>query len=225
MTVQSFNINGKPAEAVYLGDIKLWPAGGVDPATALIRWGTADIGATYGPAVLMGHAAAGGTTTAIGATMADTPGAAVTEPTPGTYRFHIPAFTATGPNSAGMRIPVAHPLVPSDDRLYRWIADVVTFIRPTSAAAVHGNVAAVLGPIPLAVGDAKMSPGQTAVQVNATIAAGLKVSFIDAAWINKLGTDFQPMPGVFDPATKAYTETDVVVRNIRLVAQEIVAGP
>jgi hypothetical protein len=46
MTVQSFNIGGKPAEAVYLGDIKLWPAaaaGAIDPVTAKIVWGTEQV--------------------------------------------------------------------------------------------------------------------------------------------------------------------------------------
>jgi hypothetical protein len=39
MTVESFNIGGKPAEGVYLGDIKLWPAeAGADPATTLLQF-------------------------------------------------------------------------------------------------------------------------------------------------------------------------------------------
>lgn len=40
MTVQSFNYGGKPAEAVYLGDIKLWPAGAPDLSALRIDWGT-----------------------------------------------------------------------------------------------------------------------------------------------------------------------------------------
>jgi hypothetical protein len=53
MTVQSFNIGGKPAEAVYLGDIKLWPAaGGIDPATAKIVWGTDQVITFGAPSVI-----------------------------------------------------------------------------------------------------------------------------------------------------------------------------
>jgi hypothetical protein len=204
--------------------VKGFPAvGGLDPATALIKWGTTDIGATYGPAQVLTHVEAGGAVSALGVTMVDTPGATVTEPTPGTYRLHFPAFTATGPNSTGMLVPIAHAPVPLDDRMYKWVVEVATYTKPTGPVGVGAPVLSSLGPVSLAAGE-RASLAQTATQVNAVIASGLKLTFQDTSWMNKLDTTtFAPISGVLEPPSKAITEGEIVVRNIRLVRQEAVA--
>jgi hypothetical protein len=100
MTVQSFNYGGKPAEAVYLGDIKLWPAAAApDLSNLLIKWGTHDV-VTYGdPTVIPPPVPS----FVLGSPPVAFPAAAnarVTKTGPNTFRIQTDPWTYTG-NSVG----------------------------------------------------------------------------------------------------------------------------
>jgi hypothetical protein len=236
MTVQSFNMGGKPAEAVYLGDLKLWPAAAaIDQDTVVFQWGAPAPLGVGAPRLIstlaevdaqMGSSAAGGKTQGVGGSDVRkiVVGQAVSQPAANSFRYFIPAHTADGPEYGGMVIPITHAPVPADDRLYKITATVTVFNAPNKGVP---QFAAMYSPAPLsyAAPGTFTSPPQSAAQINALISSpGLVFKYMlttgFAQIMNSTSFQFEPAPP-WSPATHALQDYEQAIGDIQIIRQEV----